>query len=121
VLVSLLSAGLAVTAGCSSSQSPEKGTVHGHVSLDGGPALPGRSDVQTGHGSVLVFDDANRVGRPVLSVRIDASGNYTFHARVGRYYLATTAATFNGDPARGPSVAVAVGGDLRADIEVPIK
>jgi FtsP/CotA-like multicopper oxidase with cupredoxin domain len=39
----------------------------------------------------------------------------------GRYYLATTAATYNGIAAAGPSISVTAGQDLRVDINPAIK
>jgi hypothetical protein len=108
--------------GIASTHGSKPATVHGQVWLEGGPTpSPGQVSALKGSGSVLVFANAHRTGTPILKTVIHSDGSYSFLTQPGHYYLATTAATFNGVPADGPSITVNAGQDLRADFGVPIK
>ena len=122
--VCLTLASIALVAGCTSTHSHQAGaaTVHGTVLLSGGPPPPpGRTAGQKGIGSVLFFTTANRTGTPAYTTSIQSDGTYSVLVTPGHYYLATTAADFNGSPAPGPSVVVHPGQDLKEDIGIPIK
>ena len=109
-------------AGCSGPRHVGVATVHGKVVLSGGaPALQGQPVGRKGTGSVLFFTDAGRTGTPAYTTAVRADGTYSAQVEPGRYYLATTAATFNASPAPGPSIVVRSSQDLNEDIGVSIK
>jgi hypothetical protein len=70
---------------------------------------------------VLVFTTSSRSGKPKYTVRIRPDGTYTVHLLPGHYYMATTAATYNGIAAPGPDISVTNGQDLRVNITQEIK
>jgi hypothetical protein len=109
-------------AGCGGGAHGALATVHGEVRLVGGPATRhDQASVHLGQGSVLVFATRERAGRPLLTVHIDTTGSYSFRARPGTYFLATTAATSDGVPFDGPTIDVGAGRVVRADIDCQIR
>jgi hypothetical protein len=120
-LAGLALVSIAMITGCTSSHHVSRATLHGTVSLVGGAPLSVQSGRRKTSGSVLLFTTASRSGAPAYMTDIHPDGTYSLQVQPGRYYLGTTAATFNGAPAGARSIAVNSGQDLKADISISIK